>query len=132
MFRITGNKRRRGMVKHKYLLLCAFCAVACDCPVEDSRPELISAGYVDSRTITVTLLVRNSAVSYDVNDDTLSVYSTKYDLYYRISSVEKLSGAEYKCALHKEIKPDDRIRVNGHGSLSGSVYFDVSGGEEQP
>jgi hypothetical protein len=68
------------MVNCKYLLFCAFCAVVCGCPVEDSRPELVNAGYVDSRTIMVTLLVRNSVVSYDVNDDTLSVYSTKYDL----------------------------------------------------
>jgi hypothetical protein len=120
------------MVKHKHFLLCVLCAVLCACSFEDSQPELAGAEYVDSKTITVTLLVRDSAVSYDVNDDTLSVYSTKHNLYYRISSVEKLSDTEYNCVLRKAIKPGDRVRVNGRGSLSGSVYFDAPGTEEQP
>jgi hypothetical protein len=92
-------------------------------------PELAKVAYNDSRSITVTLLVPDPAVSCEVTDNTLSVYSTKHDLYYRIAETEKLSDTEYKCSLRRDLKSGDRVRVNGHGSLAGTVYFDVPGGE---
>jgi hypothetical protein len=117
------------MPRHKKLLICAFSALLSACPFDDSRPELAKVEYNDGRSITVTLFVSDTTVSYEVNDDTLSVYSTKHDLYYRIAEAEKLSGAEYKCSLSRNLKSGDRVRVNGHGSLAGSVYFDVPGGK---
>jgi hypothetical protein len=118
------------MFRSKYLLLCAFCAVLSACPFEDLTPTLEKAEYGSNRSITVMLLVPDASVAYEVNDDTLSVYSTKHNLYYRIAGTEKLSGAEYQCTLRRDLKPGDRVRVNGHGSLAGSVCFDVPGEEQ--
>jgi hypothetical protein len=107
--------------------LCAFCALLCACPVDNSSPELASVEYLDSTTIKVTVILPDASVSCVVNDDTLSVYSTKHDLYYRITGTVKRSETEYKCFLRKELKPGDRIRATGHGPLSGTVYFDAPG-----
>jgi hypothetical protein len=99
--------------------------VLCACPVDNSSPELASVEYLDSTTIKVAVFLPDASVSCEVNDDTLSVYSTKHDLYYRITGTEKLSGTEYRCFLRRDLKPGDRIRATGHSPLSGTVYFDV-------
>jgi hypothetical protein len=107
------------------ITLYAFCAVLCACPFDDSSPELASVEYIDGTTIKVTVVIPDTSVSYEINDDTLSLYSTKHDLYYRITGTEKLSGMEYKCFLRRELKPGDKVRATGHSPLSGTVYLDV-------
>ena len=61
------------MPRHKKLLLCVFSALLSACPFDDSTPELAKVEYNDSRSVTVTILVRDASVPYEVNDDTLSV-----------------------------------------------------------
>jgi hypothetical protein len=99
------------------------------CQFDDSPVSLASVEYIDSTTIKVAVLVSDASVPYEVNDNTLSVYSTKHDFYYRITETVRIAKAEYKCLLRRNLKPGDKVRVNGSGSLSGSVFFDVPGGE---
>jgi hypothetical protein len=117
------------MSRRKLLLLCVFYVVLYSCTLEDLSPALAGIECIDSKTIKVSVLISDAAIPYEVDDNTLSVYSTKHDLYYRIDGTEKLSKAEYKCFLRKDIKPGDRIRADGNGSLSGSVCLDVPGEE---
>jgi hypothetical protein len=114
------------MSRYKYLLLCAFCFLLCTCKFDESSIELASIEYIDSKSFIITIAPSDISLPYKINDNTLSVYSTKYDLYYRIDTAEKLSNVKYKCCLKKDFKKGDKIRVNGHGLFSGTVYLNVS------
>jgi hypothetical protein len=114
------------MFRHyKSLLFFIFCVFLYACPFSDSPPKLAGIEYIDNMTIKVVVFTVDTSMPYEIKDNTLSVYSTKYDLYYRIIKTEKLSDTEYKCFLRRNLKSGDKLRINGLGSVSGSVYFDV-------
>jgi hypothetical protein len=119
------------MSRYKHFLPCTFCSVLLARLLNDSTIKLEKVEYIDGKTFKVAVFMPDVSVSYKISDETLSVYSVKNDLYYRISNTEELSDTEYRCALRRELKSEDKVMTTSLGSFSERIYLDVQTGEQQ-
>jgi hypothetical protein len=86
LYGLTGG--RAALRASSVLPAVALCVILCGCPIEDLSPVLAAVEYVDDWNIKVIIVIINGSVPCDVRDETISVYSTKHNLYYRITGTK--------------------------------------------